>query len=571
MGNGPETEPCSTAIYLFGGVKTITRRRDFSNRRSRIREILGKKSIFATITFLFLTSFFFPFLPALHAGGLTPSEERGKQIYVKGKSPRGNSIEAYIGNEQVKVPATVATCGSCHGSDGLGRPEAGVIPSNIRWSQLAKSYGNTSPTGRKYPPYNEESLKECIADGLDPAGNHLDSSMPIYDMADEDLDDLISYLKKLEFDLDPGIKETSLRIGTILPIRGSAGEIGMAIGEVMRAYFDDINSRGGIYNRKIELVESEYGFGKESAVRVTRKFISDKTVFALVGAFIAGADREIAEMVEKGKIPLVGPFTLFSPDPYTLSDYTFYLFSGLAEQAQAFVEYAWHHLELENPQISILAPADDYHAQIRDAIAAQCKKHGWGVPSYTTTMGGLQDPRSLAINLKKVGTEAIFFYAGDGLMRLAEEAAKIDWEPYIFLPGAMARQEIRDISDIPKTFNRKVYLSYPTLPSDWTPSGMKEFGTLMKRNGFTPDHRAARIFAFVSAKLLVEGLKRSGRDLTREKLRASLEKLYEFQTGLTPPITYGFNRRIGALGAHIVTVDLEKQQFKPTGKWVEPK
>ena len=73
----------------------------------------------------------------------------------------------------------------------------------------------------------------------------------------------------------------------------------------------------------------------------------------------------------------------------------------------------------------------------------------------------------------------------------------------------------------------------------------------------------------MAAKILVEGLKRTGRDLSREKLMRSLEKLYEFQTGLTPLITYGPNRRIGALGAHVVTVDLENNQFAPAGKWID--
>jgi hypothetical protein len=47
-----------------------------------------------------------------------------------------------------------------------------------------------------------------------------------------------------------------------------------------------------------------------------------------------------------------------------------------------------------------------------------------------------------------------------------------------------------------------------------------------------------------------------------------LEKLYNFETGVTPPLTYGPNRRIGALGAHIVSVDLGNQRYVPTG-WYE--
>jgi hypothetical protein len=63
-------------------------------------------------------------------------------------------------------------------------------------------------------------------------------------------------------------------------------------------------------------------------------------------------------------------------------------------------------------------------------------------------------------------------------------------------------------------------------------------------------------------------LKRAGKDVSREKLIQVLEGLYEFRTGLTPAITYGPNRRIGAMGAYVVTIDLKKQQFVPVGGWI---
>jgi ABC-type branched-subunit amino acid transport system substrate-binding protein len=534
-------------------------------RANSLKAMSQKPFFCACLNFFILLLFL---IPSLYAGDPTLSEQRGRQIYFEGKSPRGNAITGFVGKEKVKVPGTVATCGSCHGADGLGRPEAGVIPSNIRWNYLSKPYGNTSPTGRKFPAYDEDALKECIVDGYDPGGNRLDTSMPTYDMTDEDLDDLIAYLKKLEFDYDPGLTKTTLRIGTILPSVGRLGELGRSMGEVLRAYFDEVNARGGIYNRKIELVESDYGFGKESALQEAKKLIGEKRVFALVGPVIAGADREIAEMAESEKMPLVGPFTLFSADPYTLSDYTFYIFSGLKEQARALVDFAAAELKLESPRVALLAPDDDYHGNVRDAISEQCSKHGWAPPNSITTFGAIQDARGVAEKLKEYGAGAVFFYAAGGLPSLAGELAKIGYEPYIFLPGAMTK---RELLDLPPGFHEKVYLSYPSLPSDWTQAGLGEIGRMLDKRGIPPTHRAARISAYVAAKILVEGLKRTGRELSREKLRLSLEKIYEYQTGLTPRITYGVNRRIGALGAHIVTVDLKEKQFKPTGKWVEPK
>jgi len=71
--------------------------------------------------------------------------------------------------------------------------------------------------------------------------------------------------------------------------------------------------------------------------------------------------------------------------------------------------------------------------------------------------------------------------------------------------------------------------------------------------------------------VLVQGLKESGRRLSRELLIEALEGLYEYSTGLTPPLTFGPNRRVGAHGAYIVAVDLDERRFAGDPVWVEPR
>ena len=159
-----------------------------------------------------------------------------------------------------------------------------------------------------------------------------------------------------------------------------------------------------------------------------------------------------------------------------------------------------------------------------------------------------------AAALKQQGVDALFYSGFQGLKILLEAGEKINWRPYVFLPGALVQ---REILDLPAGFQKKIYLSYPTLPSDQTPAGISEFQTLLKKHTLSVKHTTTQISALVAAKILVEGLKRTGKDLSREKFIRSLEKLYQFQSGLTPRITYGPNRRIGALGSHIVTIDLE--------------
>ena len=71
-----------------------------------------------------------------------------------------------------------------------------------------------------------------------------------------------------------------------------------------------------------------------------------------------------------------------------------------------------------------------------------------------------------------------------------------------------------------------------------------------------------------AARILVHALELCGKDLSREGLVTKLEGLYEYDTGLLPKITFGPNRRIGALGAYVVTLDPEKKLFPATVEWI---
>jgi ABC-type branched-subunit amino acid transport system substrate-binding protein len=114
-----------------------------------------------------------------------------------------------------------------------------------------------------------------------------------------------------------------------------------------------------------------------------------------------------------------------------------------------------------------------------------------------------------------------------------------------------------------------VFLSFPTSPADQNAEGLKEFQALAEKYKLPTHHLAAQISAYSADKILVEALKRAGKDLSRERLIQALEGLYEYSTGLTPAITYGPNRRLGANGAYIVTINLKEKQFLPASGWID--
>jgi ABC-type branched-subunit amino acid transport system substrate-binding protein len=494
-------------------------------------------------------------------------QKRGKQIYEQGTSASGREILAYLGEASLEVPGSAMACANCHALDGEGKPEGGVVPSNLTWEALTKPYGVTHASGRTHPPYTERALELAITRGLDPAGNHLMNIMPRYQMAREDMADLIAYLKQLGKTSAPGVTETSITIGTLVPTSGELAGAGQVIQAVTKALFEEVNSRGGIYNRKLELKVAETATTPATSSEKTRRFIQEQQVFALTGAFIAGADKEMAGLASDLQVPLVGPLTLYPQTGYPLNRYVFYLLSGVEQQARALVKFAAQRSMDQKAGSLLLYAEGGASAGVMEAIKDQCQKSPCG-PLQTYGYQSAQfDAPAWAKRLSQTGSQTVYFSGtGADALKLMQEADKLSWSPSLYLTMTAVGQEM---FNAPQSFNGKIFLPFPTSPNDQTAAGIEEFRTLAARYKLPDHHLVMQLSAYSAAKILVEGLKRAGRELSREKLVEALEGLDGYATGLVPPVTYGPNRRIGAMGAYVVTLDLEKRQFMPASSWVE--
>jgi ABC-type branched-subunit amino acid transport system substrate-binding protein len=494
------------------------------------------------------------------------SEQRGKQIYIQGTSSSGKEILAYLGESSLEVPASTLPCANCHGLNGQGKPEGGVDPSNINWDSLTKPYGLTHSNGRRHPAYTERGLELAITRGTDPAGNKLLNVMPRYQMTPADMADLIAYLKRVGRDQDPGIYENKIVIGTALPAKGALLEMGQAVKAVTTAYFDELNSQGGIYNRRVELKFIETGETPAATRANLEQLLTGEQIFAMAGVFIAGAEKELVPLLAQKEVPLIGPLTLYPQTGFPLNRQVFYLLSGTDGQVRALIEYAAKKPELKNAAVAVVYPRSEINTNVLAAIVDECKKQRWGTPqSYDYVAGGFD--AAGAVPKLHQGAETVVFFLGnsDEALSFMGAAEKAGWFPYIFLPGANAGA---GILEAPSGFDGKLFLSFPTSPADQTTEGIAEFRALSQKYKLPTRHLAAQISAYSAAKILAEALKKAGKDLSREKLILVLEGLYEYRTGLIPAISFGPNRRIGAMGAYVVTIDLKAKQFIPASGWI---
>lgn len=505
---------------------------------------------------------------AIAAAELTPAEERGREIYSSGTSPSGDTIRAYFGENALEIPAETATCGSCHGHDGKGRPESGVLPSNVTWQYLMRSYGHLHPDGLEHGPFDEESLRSYVRTGVYPGGREGDPSMPLYEISDRDLDDLLAYMRLLGELLDPGLSETAIRIATLLPLEGRLGEIGGVIRAVLEAYFREVNEAGGVYGRRLELAVREIPAAEESAPEKVTGWLAEERPFALVSPFTPRMDAEVHAAVSGEGIPLVGPFTLYSVRSFVRNRNVFYLYSGLAEQLEALLQFADAGLGLSAPRLAIVYPQESPLAEVITAVEKLAGKRGWPAIRRQPFPAGAFDAAATVEVLRQAAVEVVISLGvEDELRALLAEAVARDWSPHVLAAGALSGGML---SAAPAEFAARLHLAYPTLPQDRRPWALRDLSRLLAGDDLAGSHIQAVVSAYSAAALLVEGLRRAGRDLGRRELVGALEKLYQFETGLTPPLTYTANRRIGARGAYVLGPEsLVEGRLPEEVAWVE--
>lgn len=494
---------------------------------------------------------------------LTASERAGKQIFLQGRSTTGSSIMARVGGADTALPASVVPCANCHGADGRGRPEGGVRPPEITWRRLTAPYGQRLESGRRHPAYDAAAFARAVSEGIDPAGNRLSPAMPRFTMSARDVADLVAYLQRIEDDHDPGLLADVLRLGTLQPAEGPLAELGAVVGGLLRAAVDAVNAQGGIHGRRLELVAADPGRDAAQGEAALRSLIEQAQVFALVAPLAPALDGRLGALADAAGIPLVGPLAQRAQDA---GRFVFDPLPGLGEQLGALGEYAATALSLDNPPAAIVHPDDSTGRALADALASRLAQRDWSQLRMRAYDAARLDAASVAAAVSRQGAKALFFIGRDAdFGALAAQPALQQARPWLF---AAATQVGPAALQLPPALAERVYIAYPTLPQDWTPSGVSALRALREQGGVGERHAALQVNAYAAFAVLAEALKRAGRDASRDKLVEALEGLHGFETGLTPVIGFGPGRRVGAPGAHIVAVDAGRGTFRPTGRYV---
>lgn len=325
---------------------------------------------------------------------------------------------------------------------------------------------------------------------------------------------------------DEGITPTSILIGQSAAFTGPAAQLGIQMRDGAKLWFDYVNAHGGINGRRIELKSRDDRYESKLAAENTQKLIAEDGVFLLFGYVGTPTSQAALPIFTEAKVPFVAPFTGAELLRTPFNRYVFNVRASYFDETERIVD---HLVRSGVRRFAVLYQNDSYGQAGLEGVKRALARRNMTIAETATVERNTTDVATAVKSLSAAQPEAtvmITAYAATAeFVRQMHKAGSTSQFFTVSFVGSKALAEA--LGDD----GHGVMISQ-VVPFPWSPLTpiVKEYQELAKRSGKV-DVNFSSLEGFLGAKVLVEGLRRAGKDPTREKFIAAMESIRYLEIG----------------------------------------
>ena len=316
-------------------------------------------------------------------------------------------------------------------------------------------------------------------------------------------------------------QDNRIVLGQSAAFSGPAMQLGTQFHAGARLWFDQLNAKGGVGGRQVEIRHLDDGYEPDRCVANTEKLIKDE-VFALFGYIGTPTSLAALPLATSARVPFIAPFTgaMGLREPFKRE--AFHLRASYDDETALIVKQL---IELSQNRIGVFYQNDAYGkaglSGVTKALAArQLKPVAEG-----TVERNSEDVAAAVAKLAKSGAQAIVqIGAYKACAAFIRQARKAGYGGKFYNVSFVGTQALAD--ELGKD-GAGVVVSQ-VVPSPYNPARpvSREFVAAAKQQGRVQANFSS-MEGYLAAKLFTEGLKRAGGKPTREALIAALESINE--------------------------------------------
>jgi len=351
---------------------------------------------------------------------------------------------------------------------------------------------------------------------------------------------------------EPGITDSSITLGMSAPLSGPNGAYGLDMRQTILSYFEQINKSGGINGRRLELVALDDGYETERTVANSKGLINEKHVFALLAYYGSSPTTEAMNSVfGPARVPLVGTISGAASlrEPISSNANSRYMFNVRASYADETDAIVNQLVSLGLKNIAVFYQNDGFGKSGLDGVTQALKKSILAPSAVATVERNSVDVGKAVETIAKSTPQAVIMVTlYKPTAAFVKAMKKAGQNPmFMTLSPVGTEQLIQELGPDARGIGISQVVPYPW--NDIVPI-VREYQRLATKPGA---YSYYGMEAYLMARTMVEGLRKAGKDLTREKLTAALEGLSNTDFG-GYRVNYSPNTRIGSRHVELTVV-----------------
>ncbi len=339
----------------------------------------------------------------------------------------------------------------------------------------------------------------------------------------------------------PGITGGHILLGSSMALKGHAGYLGTQTLRGALSYIEYINGLGGIHGRKIEIIAYDDAYDPPRCLLNTQKLIVEDSVFALFCYVGTPTTVKVLPMIEEAKIPLLGMFTGANALRSPFKRYLINIRASYYQETRAAVRHLIDDLGLS--RIAVFYQYDAYGFDGLTGTEIALKEFGNAPVGRGSYIRGTMDVEEGLSKIASSGAEAVVMIGTyDPCAKFIKIAGEQGFNPVFHNVSFVGADELA--RRIGKDDNSVVIMSQVVPPPENPEAGTqpevaREYSKLLKRLYPEDKPNFVGFEGYINARVLVEGLKRTGKDLSRERFIDVIESIRDYSLG--PEMTVSFS------------------------------
>lgn len=363
---------------------------------------------------------------------------------------------------------------------------------------------------------------------------------------------------------EPGVTDSQIVLGTVTPVSGPPSLLGKAHMAALKVWQADVNSRGGINGRKVEIRLDDDGYVPQRALQGIKRLNESEGIFGLIGTSGSAMLQAMLPYINEQKIPTINAMAVaashFNPPNKTV----FVVGPTYCQELGTAMLSLVKSRNLQKEKFALVYQDDEFGTDVRCGYQHAVKALGLNSVSEVVFKRGTKDFSAEMLSLKQAGAT---FLASGGVVAehsmLMKEAAKNQMPLTILAVHSAHLTPVQALAGA--AGDGYLVADYVPPLTDLAVPGMARFMGLAQKHLAADELKTLNrysITAYVGALLMEDAIRRCGKALTRACVVDKLETTRNFGTdGLASPISFSPTVRHSPSSVLILKSDAKASRF----------